>query len=66
MKIVQEVKKLLIDANSTQVELATKMGTTQANISKKLISNTLYSKDIEKIANVLGYELKIEFIKKTD
>ena len=66
MKIVQEVKKLLIDANSTQVELATKMGTTQANISKKLISNTLYSKDIEKIANVLGYELKIEFIKKND
>lgn len=64
MKIVQEVKKLLIDANSTQVELATKMGTTQANISKKLISNTLYSKDIEKIANVLGYELKIEFVKK--
>ena len=66
MKIVQEVKKLLIDANSTQVELAAKMGTTQANISKKLISNTLYSKDIEKIANVLGYDLKIEFIKKND
>lgn len=47
-----------------QTEIANKIGTTQANLSKKFKNNTLYSKDIEKIADALGYDLKLEFIKK--
>lgn len=64
MKIVQEIKKLLVDSASNQSDIADKIGTTQANISKKMRNNTLYSKDIENIVDSLGYELKIEFIKK--
>lgn len=64
MNIVTELKKLFLDANMTQSDVAEKIGTTQANLSKKFKNNTVYSKDIEKIAETLGYELKIEFIKK--
>lgn len=64
MNIVTELKKLFLDANMTQSDVADKIGTTQANLSKKFRNNTVYSKDIENIANSLGYELKIEFIKK--
>lgn len=64
MKVVTEVRKLLIDADISQSETAKKIGTTQANLSKKFKNNTLYSKDIEDIASALGYELKIEFLKK--
>ena len=64
MNIVKEIKKLFLDANTTQSQVANKIGTTQANLSKKFKNNTLYSKEIEEIADALGYELKIEFIKK--
>ncbi|GAA0825201.1 MULTISPECIES: helix-turn-helix domain-containing protein [Clostridium] len=64
MNIVTELKKLFLDANMTQSDVAEKIGTTQANLSKKFKNNTVYSKDIENIAESLGYELKIEFIKK--
>lgn len=64
MNIVTELKKLFLDANMTQSDVAKKIGTTQANLSKKFKNNTVYSKDIEKIADTLGYELRIEFIKK--
>ena len=45
-------------------ELARRLNTSQQNISAKLKRNNFTTKDIEKILNVLGYELKIEFIKK--
>ena len=64
MNIVTEIKKMFLDANTTQSEVSKKIGTTQANLSKKFKNNTLYSKDIEQIVDALGYELKIEFIKK--
>lgn len=64
MKIVTEMKKLFLDADTTQSEVANKINTTQANLSKKFKNNTLYSKDIENIADSLGYELIIEFRKK--
>ena len=64
MNIVTEIKKMFLDANTTQSEVSKKIGTTQANLSKKFKNNTLYSKDIEQIVDALGYELKLEFIKK--
>lgn len=63
MNIVTELKKLFLDANMTQSDVAEKIGTTQANLSKKFKNNTVYSKDIEKIAETLGYELEINFKK---
>ncbi|WP_294365010.1 helix-turn-helix domain-containing protein [uncultured Clostridium sp.] len=63
MDINKIIKKLLIDEDMTQGELALKIETTQQNLSKKINNNSFYVKDLVKIAEALGYELKIEFIK---
>lgn len=64
MDINKIIKKLLVDEDMTQGELASKIETTQQNLSKKFKNDSFYVKDLIKIAESLGYELKIEFIKK--
>lgn len=64
--VEKEIRKLLIEEDKTLSWLAKSLKTSQSNLSKKLKRNNFCTKDIEKIANVLGYELKIEFIKKND
>ncbi|MDI9215926.1 helix-turn-helix domain-containing protein [Clostridium tertium] len=63
MDINKIIKKILIDEDMTQGELASKIETTQQNLSKKFKNDSFYVKDLVKIAESLGYELKIEFIK---
>ena len=64
MNIEKEIKKILLDEDIEIKELARRLNTSQQNISAKLKRNNFTIKDIEKILNVLGYDLKIEFIKK--
>lgn len=64
MDVNKIIKKLLIEEDMTQGELASKIETTQQNLSKKFKNDSFYVKDLIKIADSLGYELKIEFIKK--
>ena len=64
MNIEKEIRKILLDEDIEIKELARRLNTSQQNISAKLKRNNFSTKDIEKILNVLGYELKIEFIKK--
>ena len=64
MNIEKEIRKILLDEDIEIKELASRLNTSQQNISAKLKRNNFTTKDIEKILNVLGYELKIEFIKK--
>ena len=64
MNIEKEIKKILLDEDVEIKELARRLNTSQQNISAKLKRNNFTTKDIEKILDVLGYELKIEFIKK--
>ena len=64
MNIEKEIRKILLDEDIEIKELASRLNTSQQNISAKLKRNNFTIKDIEKILNVLGYELKIEFIKK--
>ena len=64
MNIEKEIKKILLDEDIEIKELARRLNTSQQNISATLKRNNFTTKDIEKILNVLGYELKIEFIKK--
>ena len=45
-------------------DLATKLDVTQQNISAKLKKNDPRLSEINKIADALGYNVKIEFIKK--
>ena len=64
MNIAKEIRKILLDEDLEIKELARRLNTSQQNISAKLKRNNFTTKDIEKILDVLGYELKIEFIKK--
>ena len=64
MNIEKEIRKILLDEDIEIKELARRLNTSQQNISAKLKRNNFTTRDIEKILNVLGYELKIEFIKK--
>ena len=64
MNIEKEIRKILLDEDIEIKELARRLNTSQQNISAKLKRNNFTTRDIEKILNVLGYDLKIEFIKK--
>ena len=54
----------MIDENVNLTELGRRINNSTSNLSNKLRRNNLYSDDLKKIAEALGYELKIEFIKK--
>ena len=58
------IRKLMIDENVNLTELGRRINNSTSNLSNKLRRNNLYSDDLKKIAEALGYELKIEFIKK--
>ena len=64
MNIEKEIRKILLDEDIEIKELARRLNTSQQNMSAKLKRNNFTTKDIEKILDALGYELKIEFIKK--
>ena len=64
MNIEKEIRKILLDEDIEIKELARRLNTSQQNMSAKLKRNNFTIKDIEKILNVLGYDLKIQFIKK--
>ena len=64
LNIENTIRKIMIDEKITVTELARRIGISTSNLSNKLRRNNLYSDDLKKIAEALGYELKIEFIKK--
>lgn len=64
--INKKIKDLLYDEGLQQKDLARKLNTTQPNLSSKLKRNNLSIKEMEDIATALGYQLKIDFIKKEE
>lgn len=64
MGISKEIKKILIDKDLNQGDLAEKLGTSQQNMNAKLKRDNFSNKEMIEIAEALGYELKIEFVKK--
>lgn len=64
MGISKEIKKILIDEDLTQAELAEKVGTSQQNMNAKLKRDNFSNKEMEDIADALGYNLEIKFTKK--
>ena len=55
------IKELLKEKGITQKELAEELGITKDNLSHQLTRNNFRVKELEKIANILGYDLIIEF-----
>lgn len=64
LDIAKEIKKILIDEDLNQAELAEKINTSQGNLANKMKRNNFSTKEMLEIAEALGYELKIEFVKK--
>lgn len=66
MDISTEINVLLARAKSNQTELAKVLGTTQGNLGNKLKRNNWRVNEVEEIAEKLGYEMKISFVKKAE
>ena len=64
MDIATEIRVMLARENKNISWLANELNTSQQNLSNKMRRNNFCTKDMEEIAEALGYELKIEFIKK--
>ena len=64
MNISKKIRKLLIDADVTLTKLAGLLDTSTNNLNNKFRRNDLRISEIENIANVLGYKVKLKFVKK--
>ena len=64
MDIATEIRVMLARENKNISWLANELNTSQQNLSNKMRRNNFCTKDMGEIAEALGYELKIEFIKK--
>nr|WP_207735514.1 helix-turn-helix domain-containing protein [Clostridium paraputrificum] len=55
---------MLVEENLKIIDLADRLNTSQQNISAKLKRNNFSVKEMEEIAEALGYSLEINFTKK--
>ncbi|OGI03809.1 MAG: hypothetical protein A2Y25_07305 [Candidatus Melainabacteria bacterium GWF2_37_15] len=66
MSIKKEIKHLLVEQDITLTELAKRIGTARnedyavQNLSKKINRETITYKEVELIAEILGYKIKFE------
>jgi transcriptional regulator with XRE-family HTH domain len=58
------LKKILIDKNMTQTEVAKKLGTSKGNFNNQLNRDNYRLDDVIKIADILGYETNLVLIDK--
>lgn len=64
LSFVEQYKILLERENKTVADVAAIIGTTRQNLNQKLNRNNLSEKDMEKLAEALGYDLQIIMNKK--
>lgn len=64
MDISKTIKKILIEEEISLGSFAEKLGTSQQNISAKLKRNNFSVREMLEIAEVLNYDLTIQFDKK--
>ena len=61
--VTKEIKKMMLDRDMTQSELAEKLGISQSNLAQKLKRNNFTINDMKSIGKALRYRLDINFIK---
>lgn len=64
MELDKYIKKVLIDKEVKQVELAEKLGISRASLGGLISRNKMGVDKLEELANALNCELKISFIDK--
>lgn len=57
----EKIRFLLIKKGWTLTQLATEMGVTQPNLSKKLKKNNFNESDLNKIAEIMGVKFELGF-----
>ena len=61
-QLVNELKKVMIDTNTKQVDLANMMNVSKQAITKIFNKKNLTCDDMKKLLSLMGYELHIDFI----
>lgn len=61
-QLVNELKKVMIDTNTKQVDLASMMEVPKQAITKIFNKKNLTCDDMKKILSLMNYELHIDFI----
>ena len=61
-QLVNELKKVMIDTNTKQVDLANIMNVPKQAITKIFNKKNLTCDDMKKLLSLMGYELHIDFV----
>ena len=61
-QLVNELKKVMIDTNTKQVDLANMMDIPKQAITKIFNKKNLTCDDMQKLLSLMGYELQIDFV----
>ena len=61
-QLVNELKKVMIDTNTKQVDLANMMKVPKQAITKIFNKKNLTCDDMQKLLSLMGYELRIDFV----
>lgn len=61
-QLVNELKKVMIDTNTKQVDLANIMEVPKQAITKIFNKKNLTCDDMQKLLSLMGYELHIDFV----
>ena len=61
-QLVNELKKVMIDTNTKQVDLANMMEVPKQAITKIFNKKNLTCDDMQKLLSLMGYELQIDFV----
>ena len=62
VQLVNELKKVMIDTNTKQVDLARMLDVPKQAITKIFDKKNLTCDDMQKLLALMGYELRIEFV----
>ena len=61
-QLVNELKKVMIDTNTKQVDIANMMNVPKQAITKIFNKKNLTCDDMQKLLSLMGYKLRIDFI----
>ena len=61
-QLVNKLKKVMIDTNTKQVDLANMMEVPKQAITKIFNKKNLTCDDMQKLLSLMGYELRIDFV----
>ena len=61
-QLVNELKKVMIDTNTKQVDIANYLEVPKQAVTKIFNKKNLTCDDMQKLLSFMGYELRVEFV----